>query len=440
MREEIRTRDWFKTTIAVLTLLLTAFTAVSIARTREQSKTQAKIDAMYQKALYETCELTESLAVNYAKLIVAGTGAQSLALLGEISRQSQGALSNLAMLPLGEDTVSATMKFVNQAGDFAETLSQKLAAEQSIAEADYDTMRAISESASAFSESMNGLMARYAEGEDIFSEENLHARDDSLAPLTGAANEYPALLYDGAFADVERGTAFRTLENRHVVSREEAQTKVSAYVGGEYAIAYEGESDLPIRCYEFTADMGEYGISVGVTQQGGEILYMLSDADISEAVLSEAEGIRLAENFLTERGYGSMESNYTAQYGGILTVNFASVENDILYYPDLIKVQVDMRAGRVIGLEAAGYLQNHVPREWDAPSVTEDKAIANLSPNLHAQSVRLCVIPQNMREYLCYEVTATSSVGAFLVYVDAFSGEEREILQIVDNEAGALVM
>lgn len=437
----IRSRDWSRSAIAMLAALLVAAVVLIIARTGAATSAQTRVDAIYQKAFYETCELTESLAVNYAKLIVTGTNAQAQTILNDISRQAQGALSNLAMLPLGEETVSATIKFVNQAGDFAATLSQKLAGGEAISQQDYETMQTISGSATAFSQSLNQLMVRYAEGEEVFTQSDMtETGAEELYPLTGAASDYPTLLYDGPFADVERGGSYKALENLYVVSQEEAQAQLAAFLGTQNAITYEGESDLQVKCYEFSVNMGEYSISAGVTQQGGKVLYMLSDAQIAEPVLGEEECARLAQEFLASRGYGETEMSYYSRYGGVLTVNFACVEEGVVLYPDLIKVQVDMRDGSVIGMEAHGYLRNHVLRELSAPEISREQALTGLSPTLNAQDIRLCVIPQNGEEYLCYEVTATSSMGMFMVYVDAMTGEEREILQVVNSETGTLVM
>ena len=441
IRESIQDRDWGRAAIAALAAMLFLAAVLAAVRSADAAEARRQVDAVYQKAFYETCELTESMAANYAKLTVSASSAQAQVLLNDISRQSQGAISNLSMLPLGQETVSATVKFVNQAGDFAETLSQKLALGQEISQEDYDTMRTISASAMAFTQSLNALAARYAGGEKIFSAEDMEETgDESLYPLTGAAAEYPTLIYDGPFADVERGGTYRALSGLYVVSPEEAAAILRRFLGTDAPAALEGESDLGVKCYEFTVDMGGYSVSVGVTQQGGRVLYMLSDAEGDPSAPLDEAGVTVAREFLASRGYGDMEMSYFSGYDGVMTVNFAAVQDGVVLYPDLVKVQVDAARGAVVGLEAHGYLQNHVPRALPTPAVTEARARSSLSPMLTAQGARLCVIPQDGGEYLCYEITATSADGMFMVYLDAMTGEEREILQVVDSDMGTLVM
>jgi len=72
--------------------------------------------------------------------------------------------------------------------------------------------------------------------------------------------------------------------------------------------------------------------------------------------------------------------------------------------------------------------------------LTEDEAMEKLSPQLSGESIRLCVIPENDAEYLCYEITAARGEERFLVYIDAVAGTERSLMQVIRDENGTLVM
>ena len=50
------------------------------------------------------------------------------------------------------------------------------------------------------------------------------------------------------------------------------------------------------------------------------------------------------------------------------------------------------------------------------------------------------MIPENTSEYLCYEIRAESGSDEFLVYIDAMSGVERRLMQVISGENGAMVM
>ena len=76
----------------------------------------------------------------------------------------------------------------------------------------------------------------------------------------------------------------------------------------------------------------------------------------------------------------------------------------------------------------------------EIPALTEQDAVARIGGALTPVSARLCVIPENSAEYLCYEVMATSGQDSFLVYIDAVSGIERKLMQVVDDGGGKKVM
>lgn len=438
--EKLKGRNWMRAGIAILSALLASMVVLNIARSEQLTSARMRIQAVYEKAFYETCELTEAISSNYRKLLVAGDGMQMQVLLGEISRQCQGAAGNLALLPLGEETVSATIKFINQAEDFAETLSRKIAGGAEASEEDYAAMEALSESAARFSVGLGELLERYERGDAVFDRgDYTETGSESLYPLTGEAGQYPVLLYDGPFSDGATIGNYEFLAGKGAVSVQQAEEKLRAFIAVD-DLNYVGESQPEVDCYEFRIRSGAYTLSAGVTKQGGELLYLLPETGEEEVRLSEAELCDIAEAFLISRGYGSMEMSYYSRYGGILTINYAATQDGVILYPDLIKIQLSMKDGRVIGLDAKNYLKNHRARTLAAPALSPEEAMLRVSPRLEALSARLCLVPQNRSEYLCYEISAADSTGEFLVYVDAQTGVERELMQVISRSNGTLVM
>ncbi len=437
----VRSRDWARILNIALAALLAGVLAFSTAQTSRLNEANARISAVVQKAFYETCELTEAMSVNFRKLLVAGETGQQQALLNDIALQTQGALSNLALLPLGQETVSATLKFINQAGDFATTLSVRLAGGGELTAEDLEAMERLSQSAAGFSVGMGRLLDRYERGEAVFDAADYDATGrESLYPITGTAADYPVLLYDGPFSDGRADGEFKGLAGLSEIDEPAARQALSAFIGGNPEIEFTGESAIPVDCYEYTLRAGNYTLDAGVTKAGGQVLYMLYGGQAGEVLLSDRQAVDAARAFLLSRGYGEMELSYASRFDGILTANFAAVQNGVVLYPDLVKVQVSLSDGAVVGLEAAGYLMNHVPREIALPALTEQDAVARIGGVLTPLSARLCVIPENTAEALCWEVKASSGADTFLVYIDAMTGVERRLMQVIEDENGALVM
>ena len=437
----VRERDWTRVLNVALAALLAGVLAFSSAQTLRLNEANARLNAVVQKAFYETCELTEGMSVNFRKLLVAGETGQMQALLNETALQTQGALSNLALLPLGQETVSATLKFINQAGDFASALSVRLGNGGELTPEDYAALERLSETAAAFSVRMGRLLDRYEGGEAVFDISEDGTGEESLYPITGPATDYPALLYDGPFSDGRTDGEFKLLAGLAQVDEAAARQALVAFVGQQAAdVRFTGESEIPVDCYEYALRLGDYSLSAGVTRAGGQLLYLLCDSAVEDVNLTDRQAVDAARAFLLSRGYGEMEMSYSSRFGGIMTVNFAAVQNGVVLYPDLVKVQVSMADGAIIGLEAANYLMNHVPRALELPALTEQDAAQRIGGALTPVATRLCVIPENTSEYLCYEVTATSGSDTFLVYIDAMSGIERRLMQVIADDNGSLVM
>lgn len=424
---------------AALGALTLALLAVGWGQTARLNRAADRINAVYKKAFYETCELTEAMSVNLRKLLVAGDSGRVQQILGDVSRQAQGASGDLALLPIGEETVSSTLKFINQVGDFSETLSVRIASGGAISDADYAAIAQMSENAALFTVGMSRLLERVERGE-ISLDDAQSARTDDYAPLSNTAADYPTLLYDGPFSDGADGETFLALDGLADVSADEAQQRLTAFLGGVTQIKLTGEGSIPVDCYEFSLTANGYPLSAGVTKRGGEVLYVLCETGVDEGALPVSQMLDAAQAFLLSRGYGNMEMSYYSSYGGILTVNYAAVQNGVVLYPDLVKVQLSMKDGAIVGLEAANYLQNHVSRTIELPALSQEEAAARLGARLTAQSVRLCIIPTDSGEALCYEMRATDGTDTFLVYIDAATGAERELMQVVSDENGALVM
>lgn len=437
--ERIRNTNWMRWAVAVLSVLLAAMIALNIRHSSALADARLCIGAVYQKAFYETVQLTEAIAANYRKLTVAGDDARMLSLLGEISRETQGASGNLALLPLGEETVSATIKFINQAEDFAESLSERIAAGGEVTEGDYEAINTLSSSAEKFHSAMLALLGRYESGEVVFTAEDFEENGgEGFHPIANSEGGYPRLLYDGPFSDAENTGSYEYLLSLPEVSADEAQRRLEAFIPAD-EISYIGQSRPEIDCYEFRLISGANSISAAVTKNGGMILYLLPENDVTEIKIDEKTLIESSAAFLKEKGFGEMQMSYFSVYDGILTINFAAVQDGVVLYPDLIKLQMSMADGSVIGMDARGYLKNHRARTLPEAKISAESAQERISPRLNALGAQLCVIPKDGREYLAWEIRAEDGQAGFLVYVDAENGVERDLMQIVDAEQGTLV-
>ena len=136
-----------------------------------------------------------------------------------------------------------------------------------------------------------------------------------------------------------------------------------------------------------------------------------------------------------------MISTYTTTYEGQSVINFAYKQEDVVVYPDLIKVKVALDNGDIIGFETEGYLINHHERDIKEPNISEEEARERLSSAVELENTRLTIIPTaGNKEIFCYEFKVSYGSDNYLVYIDANDGEQRQILLLIDQEDGTLTI
>jgi hypothetical protein len=95
-----------------------------------------------------------------------------------------------------------------------------------------------------------------------------------------------------------------------------------------------------------------------------------------------------------------------------------------------------MDTAEVVGIEARSYWRSHIPRKLQKPLLTEAEARASLSSVASVESARLCLLPANGQERLCWQFTLAQGDGAYISYIDAITGAELLLEKIMQLEFG----
>lgn len=421
-----------KAALAALGLLLAASLCFAILENGRAESLSNEVDASYRRALYESAELLDGLQGSLLKLPASAGGAREQALLSDVAQQAFGVQQNLAALPCDAENLEGALKFVNQTRDYALALLTRLAEGGALTNDDQRQLSTLAESGKAL------------QAELLASAETLDAVDFE-PPKEAQGNqsavpsvEYPSLIYDGPFSDGTKEGEMLAL-GEETRSADEAQEALTAYIGTErvQTIRYIGEILLPTPCYEFDVRTEYESLTACVTKTGGKVLYMLREGGSLEERLSEGECIDAGARFLESREYGAMQPTYWSREDGLLTINFAALQNGVLLYPDLVKVQVSMQTGLVVGIEARNYLRNHTQRNLPQARLTAEDALSRVSDRLRVTDSRLCVIPTDTAEAYVWEVSGdVEGIGSYLVYLDAMDGREVDILRLLQTESG----
>jgi len=410
---------------------------------------------IYQKSFYELVGNVNNVETRLGKLMVSGDRGQHMMLLSEICRQSDAAMADLAQLPISHTALMETSKYLNQLSDYSYYLSKKVSGGKTLSVEEMDNLQKLHENAARLGEELNGLERNIQKGgfgwvelsrkgrssfhdaaEDIVTEQFIEIERNSI--------DYPALIYDGPFSEALKDQEKVEIEGP-VITQKQAEDIAADFVGRDrvkqVSNASQGRGDIDTWGVYIETNDDSGPIYLSVTKKGGLVLNMISEQAPKETKLSLEQAKDRALKFLKQKGYPDMAPTYQQFYDGVTVINFAYQQNDIIIYPDLIKVKISLKDGSVLGFEARNFIISHKERDLDEPKLTMEEARKLVSPNLNVTSERLAVIPTETRkERLCYEFKGTSQGKNYIVYIDANTGEEASILQVIDTDNGSLAI
>ncbi len=427
-------------------LIVASFLAISSFL---QAKASAQaLEDVYTQRLLETQEHLQAIALKLNKMPVASDDRTLCELLTGISKQADGVVSNLSALPLSHVAMGDTVKFCNQLSDYALGLALSLAGGAKLTEAQLQQLEDMQSQCTL-------LLGQFVLARDAMVEQSLLLRaQDSVyyaqaqmdqRPLEQVSNkdngmDYPTMIYDGAFSDARHYGRPKALGTT-TINEAQAQELAVRFLGTDRVQeAKPGAStEGPLASFGVNLTLKDGSqLTAEVTKTGGKLLWIVPEHASFPQKLTLQECEVAAKKFLQVHGYGVMEANHYQVYDGLAVINFVATQDGVLLYPDLIKLQMRMDTGEVVGLESNNYLMNHEKREGLTPSLTETQARERASSRLQVSGTRLCLIPFRDAERLCYELSGTWQDNEYRVYIDAKTGEEVQVLMMIKTSDGEL--
>lgn len=404
----------------------------------EGVRSRFALEGVYRRSYYDMCDSVNNLEINLSKLMVTSAKSESVPLISEVSAQASLASASLSSLPLEQSDIMATEKYFNQVGDWCRSYAKAVVKKSDVttykeqARELYFTIRSLN--ARLRTMNVDNGMISMQKGENLLLPKGYNFTFENEQ---SQSIEYPELIYDGPFSDAKKHSWY-ALDGKKPISVDEAKATVKKLNVSE--IDYIGMSEGEANVFQFLGKTEGDEVFVSVTEQGGMVVEYERNRAVNEVNLTEREAHKKAIEYAKNTGYGKLSVVWYNAIGGVGYVNLAPEVDDAIYYPDLVKIKVALDDGALLGVEASGYCANHRPRNFSA-LISKKTARSLVSDKLDVKSVRLAVIPDDVgREWLCYEVNGVYEGLDYFVYVDAVDGTERDILRVVDNEQGSLVM
>lgn len=409
-------------------------------------------------AFFELVDYVQNVETYLAKAMISTTPEHGAETLTNVWREASIAQSCLSQLPISSHELESTSKFLNQVSDYSYTLSRKNIEGKSLSEEDLKNIKELhtysvelENTLNQLSTDLNNGRIKWKELEDkgtqAFATQVSSITADSFTSLEENFHEYSGLIYDGAFSDHITSSEKKGLTGEDI-NEETANQKVKEFYGEDKieeitSNGYSENAEIP--SYDFSVKMKDSDnlATISISKKGGHVIFANYNKTVNAETITQEKADELAKEFLNKHGYADMKETYYLKQNGIVTINYAYNQNSeigtVVMYPDLIKVKVALDDGRIIGIETTGYLNSHCTREIPQDIITEKKAKEVINKELEILSTNLAMIPTEWKtEVLCWEFKGKVDGNEFLVYINAETGKEEDILVIVNTPDGTL--
>lgn len=412
----------------------------------------------YNRAMYEVITSVNNVDTLVAKVRITTSKEYNIVTLSEITTEATTAKSNLAELPVNQGAMGNVSKFFSQVIGYSQSLTKKLALGEGLTQEDHNKLDRINEVSNSLNGTLKEIYSSLTEGKlkwnevekvasSKLSEEKNNLNLGSLDKVKDSLEDYEGLIYDGAFSNHIETLTPKELTGE-IVSVQTAVKKVRQCVENATEneikeIIYNGEIKGRLDVYNFEVELKDvdYTIDIQISKQDGKLVLYMSDRGVAKQSISIIKAKEIGDNYLTSLGLSDFEPTYYQTTDNMTTINYAATQDGVILYPDLIKVKIAMDNGEVCSLECTGYIFNHTKRTNLNPTITKQQAEALLSKDMKLQHSRLTVIPvDGNKEVLAYEFKGTVEDNTFLIYINANTGKEENVLILLETEGGLLTI
>ena len=406
---------------------------------------EAMVDFGYRQNFSELIDYNQNIETNLSKTFVSKDKKEQQKLLIKVSEDSLLAEECLQRLPIAEQNKYHTARLINQIGDYSKYLTNKLIDGQTVSQEEWQTLERLYGYNNTLKQTLAELDGKIAEGEEIsklFKDEK-SLGSQRMAELEDMAVSYPQLIYDGPFSDGLNARKPKGIGGQSFT--ENGAEKLFKSIFAKYDISkveVVGETGGVIPSYSIVASdaLGEE-VYAQISKEGGKLIMFEYNKICKEGKLSEEECVKIGSGFLKNLGIDNMQAVWCEAGDRFTTVNYACIQEGVVIYPDIIKLNVCRGEGVVFGMEATNYYLNHTDRKIERPTLTKAEAKQRVCSQMQIESVRLALIPKgNYSEVLTYEVAGEVDGEQYYVYINARSGAEEQIFKVVQTGEGSLLI
>ena len=409
-------------------------------------KYQNNLESVYNSNFYSMLDSVNNLENKISKILSSTSSSYQRKTLLEASKNASEAEIAVSSLPLSQNDIQETIKLVNQVSGYTSTLAENLTQGGKLSSQDLNSLNEIDQSLLQLKQQLNDFARKLNQGVSIlnssFDIDNNSNEFTKMLALSNNDNiEYPTMIYDGPFSDSVVNSTIKGLKGNKV-SKTEAMKNVEKCFKNTTDIFFESETKGKFETYNFRVkNTQNETLFVQVTMIEGHILTISGAGANGINTVNEEQAKQIALDFTKTNGIENGEVVWMDSIGSDVYMNIAPVQNNIVLYPDLIKVKIDMTSGTVVGYDATAYFTNHVERTLSKGNLSLSGTKDKVSKDYQIDNTRYVLTPLDYnREVVCVEVKATKDDNTYYFYYNVQDGSLENVLKVIKTDNGNLLM
>lgn len=428
--------------VIVLAIMTITFAVLYSVNKKGYQESSINLENVYQRSFYDLVDNVNNIEVKMGKALSSNDKKYSKKMLKEVNENVNEAEISLSYLPISMNGIPDTIKFINQLGGYTETLIEN----DEISSDNMKTLNRLYVSVLDIKEKLNDMSDKVARGYNISinskgTKEDFNKFTVLIQNTKNKDVDFPVMIYDGPFADTVLNKQIKGL-NFDNVSKEKV-IEIAKELFNLKKISFAGEANGKFETFDFNIKLkNNIDCYAQFTKKGGKLLTLSSFSDNKKVNYDKNYAIKKAKEFIQKQDIKTVECVWSDIIGNDAYINFAPVENNIIYYPDLIKVKVDLSSGEVIGYESTPYYTNHTQRVLPNITISKKDAENKIDASYQVESVKLALSPieDKNKEILTYEIKCSKLNTVYYFYIDVKNGETVNIFKVVETDNGNLLM
>ena len=405
----------------------------------------AELENAYKKSYYEAVSYVDNMDVNLSKALATKDDTALQKYLMTLSVNAELCENNLQQLPLMDESKYYTVKLINQIGDYSKYLAEKLIDGDSLTVEERQSLKELYKGNAQLKSSLQKINEGMNKGYSFSEIVNGKSGDIVLKnfnELQELSLSYPELIYDGPFSDGDTYNNIRGLKGEEVSLQQANGILLNAFK--DYSlqeITYTGTTDGDIKAYNFSAKSKGREFDVKIAKNGGNVIMFTLNDQYGESKYNSKECIEKAKVFIESLGYTDMQAVWNTDANGVEAINFVYENNGVLFYPDMVKVNVSHDSLEVTGIECSKYYVNHYERSAESSEIDINTARNSVYEDIEIKSEKKVVIPKgNNAEELAYEFSGEFEGSTYYVFVSAKTGRQVKMFKVIDSTNGQLLI